>query len=483
LRHGSDPNNESEEWTMTRITMAIAAVALLASVAYAQQEAQMGEGVSLTVYNANFATVKERRFMDFKNGVNEVKFVGVASTIDATSVIFSSLTAPKAVSVLEQNYEFDLVNADKILDKYLDQKIGLTVMGSGSAGLQEVSGVLKSFVGGQLVLTDDNGNVNIVSRSSVQGLKLGALPDGLLTRPTLVWKVGSRQAARHLVKVAYLCNSISWKCDYIAVVNKKQDAMDFSGWVTINNQSGATYTDAKIKLIAGDVRRVQPQLVREYSRRAEASKAGAGFGGFEEKSFAEYHMYTLGRPSTVNMNQVKQIELIEPAMNVPVLKYYWYPGGTKVNVKLEVQNKKEAGLGIALPKGKVRVHQKDEADGSLEFIGEDEIDHTPRDEKFTLYIGDAFDIVGETKNIQPNENKPAYIRRTLQVELRNHKDEDIVVRVPGYLGQNWKLEKQKLDGKDFEFKEQTDAWTVVWYVPVPKNGKATLVYTVFNSRT
>ena len=465
---------------MRRILFSAAIVALLAPLAMAQREAQMGEGVALTVYNANFATVKERRLMEFKRGVNEVKFVGVAKTIDATSVHFTSLTAPKAVSVLEQNYEFDLVSADKILEKYLDKPIGLTVRGSGSAGLQEVRGTLKSFVGGQLVLTDDGGNVRIVSRGAVQGLQLGALPEGLLTRPTLVWKVGSRQAAKHLVKVAYIAANISWKCDYTAVVNKKHTAMDFGGWVTINNQSGATYKEARIKLIAGDVRRVTPAPRPVEYRRAARDRGGAGFGGFQEKTFAEYHMYTLGRPSTVNMNQVKQIELIEPAMNVPVLKYYWYPGGKKINVKLEVQNKKAAGLGIALPKGKVRVHQKDEADGSLEFIGEDEIDHTQKDEKFTLYIGDAFDIVGETKTVK-SQSGSRWRRQTIPVELRNHKDEDIVVRVPGSLGRNWRLESQKLDGADTEFKDKKDAWTVVWYVPVKKDGKSVLEYTVFNS--
>jgi hypothetical protein len=409
-----------------------------------------------------------------------VKFVGVAKTIDATSVHFTSLTAPKAVQVLEQNYEFDLVSADKILDKYLDEKITLTVQGSGSAGLQTIEGVLKSFVGGQLVITGDGGDVNIVSRAAVQDLRLGKLPEGLLTRPTLVWKVGSRQTARHLVKVAYIATDIRWKCDYIAIVNKKHTAMDFCGWVTIDNRSGAAYKNARIKLIAGDVRRIQPvPSPREYRRRAMAAEAAKG-QGFQEKTFAEYHMYTLGRPSSVNMNQVKQIELIEPALNVPVLKYYWYPGGKKINVKLEVQNKKDAGLGLALPRGKVRVHQKDEADGSLEFIGEDQIDHTPKDEKFTLYIGDAFDIVAETKTVKRSSGS-RWSRQTVRIELRNHKEEDIVVRVPARLGRNWRLESQKLNGTETEYKEQKDAWTVVWYVPVKKDAKSVLEYTVFNS--
>ncbi len=465
---------------MKRLMITALLIGLLAPLAMAQPEAKMGEGVALTVYNANFATVKERRLMEFKNGVNLVKFIGVAKTIDPTSVHFTSLTAPKAVSVLEQNYEFDLVNADKILEKYLDKKIGLVVRGSGSAGLQEVTGTLKSFMGGQLVLTDNGGNVRIVSRGAVQDLRLGALPDGLLTRPTLVWKVASEKTGKHLVKVAYIANSISWKCDYIAVVNKAHTAMDFSGWVTINNRSGATYKDATIKLIAGDVRRVQsPRPYRHRPVRAPRASGKPG-GGFVEKSFAEYHMYTLGRPSTVNMNQVKQIELIEPALNVPVLKYYWYPGGKKINVKLEVQNKKAAGLGIALPKGKVRCHQKDEADGSLEFIGEDQIDHTPRNEKFTLYIGDAFDIVGETKATASQSGRN-WSRRTIQVELRNHKDSDIVVRVPRNLGRNWRLESQKVNGADTEFKVKKDAWTVVWYVPVAKNAKSVLTYTVYTS--
>ncbi len=442
-------------------------------------EKDMGPGVGITIYNANFATVKERRVLEMPAGTSIQKFIGVASRIDPTSVHFKSLSDPEGVGVLEQNYEYDLVSPDKILDRYLDRRIALTLAGTGSAAPKKVEGVLKSFTGGQITLTGKGGRVRILPTDVVQQFHLGALPGGLLTRPTLVWKIGARRAGKRLCKVAYITEGINWKCDYIAVINKAHTAVDFSGWVTITNRSGATYKNARIKLIAGDVRRITPREWMKNTKSKVLEDAEYDDGGFVAKSFAEYHMYTLGRLATVNMNQVKQIELLEPALGVPILEYYEYPGGRKVNVKIEIKNVKDGGLGMALPKGTVRVHQKDEADGSLEFLGEDRIDHTPRDEKFILYIGDAFDIIGETTVVKSSSGRH-WRRQTFRIELRNHKNDTIVVRVPVRLGTNWRIEAETINGKPTGHKDK-DASTVEYRVPVLANGKSVLEYTVFNS--
>ena len=484
---------------------------LLAAPAFGagKSELEMGPGVGITIYNANFGVVKERRELDLSKGVQTLTFTGVASAIDATSVHFTSLTDPKGVEILEQNYEYDLVSADKILEKYLDKKITLTLKAAGREASKTVTGYLKSYGGsvapqrsggyydrygrylaypvraassGKLILSSKavGGEIQIIERSAVRDITCSELPEGLLTKPTLVWKVASEKAGVQLCKITYMTNSVAWKCDYTAVLKKGDKEIDLAGWVTVTNNSGARYKDARIKLIAGDVHRVTPGPQQNWNRERSLKSAKKADGGFAEKSFAEYHMYTLGRPSTINENQVKQIELIEPALGVPVTKFYLYHVGAKrPRVMVEFENTKVNKLGIALPKGKVRVYQKDEADGSLEFIGEDQIDHTPRDEKIKLYIGDAFDIIGESKQTAYQSGR-RWNRYTQSVELRNHKDTDIEVRVQAYVSAGSQVEKETLDNEAVKH-ERLDASKLEWRVPVKANGKTKLVYTVFRA--
>jgi len=467
---------------MKKLACAVLCVLVAPTVlAAAKSELDMGPGVGITIYNANFGVVKERRLLDLKGGVQTLKFTGVASAIDATSVHFTSLTDPKGVQILEQNYEFDLVSADKILKKYLDNKINLTLQAAGSEAAKKVNGYLKSYGGGKLILATkaDGGEIQIIDRSAVRDVTCAELPDGLITKPTLVWKVSSDKAGKHLCKIAYMANQVSWNCDYTAVLKNKDTQIDLAGWVTVKNHSGARYKDARIKLIAGDVHRVTPPRPRyDAMERRRATKARSA--GFQEKSFAEYHMYTLGRPSTINENQVKQIELIEPAIGVPVTKFFLYHVGAKrPRVMVEFENTKQNKLGIALPRGKVRVYQRDEADGALEFIGEDQIDHTPRDEKIKLYIGDAFDIIGETKQTAYQSGQ-RWNRYTQSVELRNHKDEDVEIRVQAHVSRGSRIEKQQVNGKPVQGK-RLDSARMEWRVKVPSKGKTKLVYTVFRS--
>ena len=443
-------------------------------------------GVGLTIYNDNFAVVREARNMKFEKGQNTVRFTDVASAIDPTSVKFTCLSSPGAVSVLEQNYEYDLVNTDSLLKRYIDKQVVVAIRGGGSDARKFVEGTLLAGVGGDLIVKSNaSTGLEVIERASVEGISLKEMPDDLVTRPTLVWLTDAKKAGEQLCEVTYTTGAIGWKADYTAILNADDTALGFSGWVTIDNTSGAGYKDATLKLIAGDVRRIQPpEETGVLYERDMVAKAVPATPAFEEKSFMEYHMYTLGRKSTINNNQVKQIEFIEPAEGAKAKKIYvyersdyWNPRGgdqsKKVMVKIEFENKKENKLGIALPKGKVRVFKKDPADNSLQFVGEDEIDHTPTDEKLSLYIGDAFDIVAEHTLVDSKEQLGKH-RESHKIELRNRKNEEVTVLVDEKFARwvYWEVEKSTQEY------EKKDAYTARFPVKVGANASVTLEYTV-----
>jgi len=468
---------------------ALAAMSILSTCCFgaaASEQAVVNKpGVGLTIYNDNFAVVREARKMNFEKGQNTMRFTDVASAIDPTSVKFTCLSSPGAVSVLEQNYEYDLVNTDSLLKRYIDKDVRVVVQGSGSDAKKVIEGKLSAAVGQDLILQSGNG-IEVIERKNVEEIALKELPEDLVTRPTLVWLTSAEKSGEQLCEVTYTTEAIGWKADYTAILNADDTALDFSGWVTINNTSGAGYKDATLKLIAGDVRRVQPPPPRVMGamRMALDKTVSQEEEGFAEKSFMEYHMYTLGRKSTINNNQVKQIEFIEPAEGVKAKKVYvyersdyWNPRGgdqnKKVMVKIEFENKKENKLGIALPKGKIRVFKNDPADNSLQFVGEDEIDHTPKDEKLSLYIGDAFDIVAEHTLVENKEEFGKH-RESHKIELRNRKNEEVTVLVDEKFARwvYWEVEKSTQDH------EKKDAYTARFPVKVGANSTVTLEYTV-----
>ncbi|HUI06718.1 MAG TPA: DUF4139 domain-containing protein [Verrucomicrobiae bacterium] len=468
-------------WMMIPLAFACAA-----ALAAEKQE----EGLALTIYNQNFGVVREKRKVDVPEKIGLIRFADVASQIDGTSVQFKSLTDPNA-TVLEQNYEYDLVSADKLLEKYIDKPIAvLTKDGSRYAG------TLLSFDGNQLVIRQagEKAEIVMVQRGdNVKDIQFGALPEGLITKPTLVWKLATEKVGPQLIEVAYQTGGINWQADYNAVLNDKDTALDLSGWVSIDNQSGATYKDAKLKLIAGEVRRVeQPRAPRVYPMAGAMVKQAEGF---EEKAFFEYHLYTLGRPATVSQNQTKQIELLKAA-DVPVKKVFLYDGAPqyrfygglisdagygseesnkKVNVIIEVKNAKDNHMGMPLPKGKVRLYKRDPADGSLEFIGEDQIDHTPKDETIRLHVGDAFDIVGERKRTDFHVDTSAHVMtESFEIRIRNHKDEpvEVLVKEPLYRWNNWEITKSNQEWTKY------DSDTIHFPVKVAKDGEQVITYTV-----
>ncbi len=442
-----------------------------------------------------YALVRDDREVKLKQGRSQVSFTDVAALIDPTTVTFASLTDP-GTRVLEQNFQFDLVSTQKLLLKYIDRQI--TVDKSNGNSVTTVTGTLLSATDG-IVLRGNDGS--IYSLPAYTSVRFPDLPGGLNTRPTLVWDIQSPGGGTHKSRVTYQTGGITWWADYNLIFNEGADAnsglLDLSAWVSIINQSGATYSDAKLKLIAGDVHRVQPEN-QQVARREAMMMAKAAMedtAGFVQKDFFEFHLYTLGRKTTLPNNSTKQIELFDQAKQIPakkVLLYYGapqpflYPSpytdrnmgvemNKKVDVYLEFRNDKQFGLGVPLPAGRMRVSQVDKADDSLEFIGEDKIDHTPKDEQVRVKLGSAFDVVGERRQVNFSVDTTGKVmEEEIEVKLRNHKSQpvDVVVKENLYRWSTWKVLTQthKFD--------KEDARTINFPVKVAKDGETVVRYRV-----
>ncbi len=448
--------------------------------------------LEVTVYNSNLGLIKETRPFTLKNGVNSVQVVDVAAQIDPTSVHFKSLTAPDAVSVLEQDFRYDLISQEKILQRYLGREIELQRYGRDGDKKEIIKGTLLSSAGGKVMKVGDK----LVLNPQGEAI-LPELPEGLLTKPTLMWLLNARKAGEHKGEISYLTGGMSWNADYVLVIDKDDAKADLNAWVTVANNSGATYKDAKLKLVAGDVHRAPvDQLGGRMYAGAKAMRMDESNGGMTEKSFFEYHMYSLGRLTTLAENSSKQVEMASAA-GVPVRKLFTYDGvqgvqwnyfgdaaywdpnyglssGKKIAVHFEFDNKKTEGLGIPLPKGRVRVYKKDD-DGSLQLAGEDAIDHTPKDEKVRVKMGESFDLVGERKRVNfSSDHKGRRFEETFEIKIRNHKDTDAAVTIVEHLYRwtNWKV----VDASAKWTKR--DAQTIEFPVAVKKDGETVVTYTV-----
>jgi hypothetical protein len=432
------------------------------------ESAELKEGIEITIYNQNLGLVKDRRFIELKKGKNIIKFTDVASLIDATSVHFKAVEYEEEVKIQEQNYEYDLVNASKLLEKYIDKVIQVITKEN-----QVYEGFLLSFDNEQIILAQDKikGPINMLCRENVRDIKFPKLPEGLITKPTLIWNIISDISDKHLCELTYLTKGINWHADYVAVVDDKDKSLDITGWVTIDNKSGATYKNAKLKLIAGDIHLLKPKEVVRMAMYEAGVRAAVE--EFKREALFEYHMYTLIRPTTLKDRQTKQINLLS-SNDVPCKKIFTYNGardGKKVRVNLEFINSKKHGLGMPLPKGKFRVYKADK-EGSLQFIGEDEIDHTPKDEEIRIYIGAAFDIIGERKMIESHKIARKVREDTYEIAIRNHKDEDIEVLVIEPQHGDWKVIKTT---HDYNIK---DAFTLEFKIKIKKEEKEIIKYTV-----
>jgi hypothetical protein len=426
----------------------------------------LADDVAITVYNQNLALVKEGRTLDFKQGVNTLSLTDVASSIDPTSVHFKLRQGGSEVELLEQNYQYDLVSADKILQKYLGNMIDV-IMKNGDV----LSGTYLSSSSGYIVLQLKDGSIRMINAEEMLSVTAPSLPEGLIVIPTLQWLVASEITGSRDVEVSYLTGNINWHAEYIAQLDEKDENVRLSGWVSLDNRSGKTYKDAKLKLVAGDINLARPELQFRGGRVEDLMMAAKAAPGFEEKAFFEYHLYTLGRPTTVANNETKQVSLFDPADSPAKKTYYYRSGGQDVEVKISFKNSTENNLGMPLPAGKIRMTKLD-SDGSEEFLGEDRIDHTPKDEEVKLKVGNAFDIVGETNLIDSKRITDRVRETTTEVKLRNHKEEDVSVLVGASLGRDWEILESS-----FEYTKK-NAYEVEFTVPVAKDGESVLRYRV-----
>ncbi|MCD6034756.1 MAG: hypothetical protein K0R63_497 [Rickettsiales bacterium] len=420
-----------------------------------------------------YAVVKQQRMLSIPEKFSTVTFSDVAAYIDPTTVLFTSLSHPESTHVVEQNYLFDLVSREKLLERYIDRPI--TVEQTVGNSIERYKGTLVSTQGG-VTLSKDDGAVH--SLSDFSGIEFPSLPGGLMTKPALSWQVETKQPGEHAVELSYQTEGMTWWADYNVVFtegkNPNEGKIDLNGWVSILNRSGAGFSDAKLKLVAGEVHRAPQPVMQErmYAMGMATDAAAPRAKGFAEKSFFEYHLYTLQRPATLPDNTTKQLELFAPVRSIPVKKEYRFRGG-KVEVGVKFVNAEKEGLGIPLPAGRIRVNKYDDADNSLEFIGEDTIDHTPREEEVKIALGNAFDVVGERKVMNTRQDDGKRIREEdIEVRLRNRKKEDIEVTVEEALGANAKILKPS-----HEFKKDS-AYMVLFPINLPKDKETVLTYTV-----
>jgi len=434
-------------------------------------------GVALTIYNAGLGLVKDRRELQLPRGRGELRFMDVASQIIPESVHITPLAGRDTLRVLEQNYEYDLLNPQKLMDKYVGKEVKLYEKNPYSEREETVTATLVANNGTPIYRIGSDITFNHPGRVTLPGV-----PDNLIPKPTLVWLLDNDREGSQAVEASYLTGGISWKADYVLTLDKKDERADLEGWVTIDNRSGAAYRDARLKLVAGDVNRVRDDL--PHREKALRMAAVAAAPPFKEQGLFEYHLYTLDRPATVKENQTKQISLLS-ADSFPVKKelllkgenfYYYNPQGDtegkqKVSVYVEFRNGAPAGPGMPLPKGTVRVYKED-GDGSLQFIGEDSIDHTPKDEKVRIKLGEAFDVVGNRKQTDWKKVATDSYEAAFEITLRNHKSEDVTVRVIEPIPGDWKMLASSHDYTKGE------AFAAEFLLPVKKDGETKLTYRV-----
>jgi hypothetical protein len=435
------------------------------------------QNVSVTIYNSNIGLVKDTRLIDLKSGIHELKFMDVAAKIDPTTVHIKSLTNGTGFDVLEQNYEYDLLNPQKLLEKFVGQKVQLATINPETKKEEIVDAILLSTQGGNIFQIGDKIHIGHHGR-----VLLSRIPENLIPQPTLIWMLENKSSKPQKLEASYLTSGINWKADYVAVLNKLDTLTDLTGWVTIDNRSGATYQNALLKLVAGDIHRVQPEMKMDYARPMAAAKEVSQ--QFKEESFFEYHLYTLDRRTTIKDNQTKQMTLLD-ANQVPIQKlfifsghpqYYYHrydqkSGKQKVGVFLELENTKKNNLGIPLPKGTIRVYKEDK-DGSLQFVGEDRIDHTPKDEKFKIKIGEAFDVVAEKVQTEYKHLGYNLYEVAFEVSLRNHKKEDIKVFVEEPIPGDWEMLSNTHPY------EKLSAHLIRFQVPVEKDKEVKVKYKI-----
>jgi hypothetical protein len=451
-------------------------------------EAPQRDSVAVTIYNQGTALVQDRRTFTLDVGNNLINFTDVASSINPTSVTFVSLTDPLGTTVLEQNYVYDLVNSSALLQRYLDETIRVTTIDGTVFEGQLLSGR------SEIILRTEDGEVIVISPDDMRDVQFPELPDGLITRPTLRWLVNSEMGGEQQVELTYLTGGINWAADYNILLSTDNDSLDINGWVTLNNNSGTSYENALVKLVAGDVNRLPETRGMAAQPEALAFEEAEDAGpAVEQREFFEYQLYEISRNVTVGNNETKQVEFVSGA-GVAANTYYIYDastpyygygsfytdqffsttGITDVQNWLEFSTDEENGLGADLPAGNIRVYQED-VDGAALLIGENSIDHTPEGEDVSIYLGNAFDLVGERTQTDFARLSDNVVEETFEIRLRNRKENETVeIRVPERLGRgaNWEIINSNAEYT------QTSAFAIEFRVDVPPGEEVVITYTV-----
>jgi len=440
--------------------------------------------LAVTVYNSDLALVRDVRNIQIPRGTSDLHFMDIAATVNPATVHFRSLTEPSRVGVLEQNYEYDLLEPDKLLRKYVGREVTLvrTRMEGNSTRDEDVKARLLSY--NNAPVWEINGE--IVTGMPASHIRFPELPGNLFSHPTLIWTLDNMGGTRHRVEASYLATNLKWNADYVLTVARDDKSADLDGWVTVTNGSGTAFRNTSLQLVAGDLNRVYPAAMRaELDDRVMKMAAANAAREMAQESFSDYHLYTFGRKTTINNNQTKQVSMLD-ATGFPVLKRYvvngqafyyrnsYSPGSPikdVVQVFYQFKNEDKVGLGIPMPAGVVRVYQSD-SKGGTQFVGEDRIEHTSTDEALNLKIGNAFDVIAERKQTDFQKISSSVYEMEFQVVLRNHKTTPISVEVNEPIGGTWRMLTSSHQWT------KTDAWAAQFNVPVEASGEATLKYRV-----
>jgi len=472
-----------------RIVLATAIAVFSYSAAAAEHEEIRStlndqQSVAVTIYNSDLALVKDQRKIRLNKGLNDLALRDVSAKIRPETALLRSLSNPGSISVLEQNFDFDLLTPQKLLEKYVGKDVNV-IRTNPATGVETVEHAS--------VLAASNGVVlkmgNRIETGIPGRIVYYDVPANLRDRPTLVTQLNNTYTSDQSVELSYLTRGLGWKADYVAELSPKENSIDLSGWVTLTNTSGTSYNNAKLQLVAGDVNRVPEPRALGMMRKSEMMDRMAASAPMAEESLLEYHLYTLDRPTTIAENQTKQVALLS-ASGIPARKElvlhgneYYYRSSygdlgqkMKVAVFIEFENKESSRLGMPLPKGVIRVYKKDSA-GNAQFVGEDHIDHTPKNEKVRLKLGEAFDVTADKKQtdfkILPRpEKRIGLYESAYEIVLKNAKKEAVNVTVQEPIPGDWRIIRQS------HHSSKATSNTAVWKIDVPAEGTATLTYRV-----
>jgi hypothetical protein len=442
------------------------------------------QSVAVTIYNNNLALVKDQRKVNLNSGLNNLALRDVSAQIRPETALLRSLSNAGSFTTLEQNFDFDLLTPQKLLEKYIGKNVTI-------ARINPATGVETTEQA--TVLSANNGVVMRIGNRIETGIPgriiYDDVPGNLRDRPTLVTKLNNKTASTQTVELSYLTGGLGWKADYVAELSPKEDSIDLSGWVTLTNTSGTSYNNAKLQLVAGDVNMVRENYPRAAAMHKTLAMAAEDSAGMAEESLLEYHLYSLDRPTTIAENQTKQVALLS-ASNIPARKelvlrgadyYYGSSYGDlgqkmKVGAFIEFDNKEAAKLGMPLPKGIMRVYKKD-SQGNAQFVGEDKIDHTPKNETVRLKLGDSFDVTADKKQTDfkalPRPAKGnSLFESAYEIVLKNAKKERVTVTVQEPIPGDWKILKEN------HASQKATSNTAVWKIEIPAEGKTILNYRV-----